>query len=186
MNKFLEKIKNGNQKRLVENTVIFLALLVILMIVINSFEDNSEKNEIMETATIIESNKTDDLEEKLEKILSAIEGVGKTNVMISYSSTISEVPLYDTKENITVTEEKDKEGGTRKTEQTSKEKNVIFEESNSTKSIAIKEKEMPKIIGVIVVAEGANNVKTKENIINAVSAVIDVASHRIQVFSKQK
>ena len=106
--------------------------------------------------------------------------------MISYASTITEVPLYDTKENVTVTEEKDKEGGTRKTEQTSKEKSVIFEENNNAKSLAIKEKEMPKIVGVIVVADGAGNIKVKECIINAVSAVVDVPSHRIQVFSKQK
>lgn len=41
----------------------------------------------------------------------------------------------------------------------------------------------PKIEGVIVTAEGANDVAIKANIIAAVEAVTGVATHKIQVFS---
>ena len=40
----------------------------------------------------------------------------------------------------------------------------------------------PKIEGVIVTAEGANDVSTKTNIISAVEAVTGVPTHKIQVF----
>lgn len=41
----------------------------------------------------------------------------------------------------------------------------------------------PKIEGVIVTAEGANNVNVKANIIAAVEAVTGVPTHKVQVFS---
>lgn len=41
----------------------------------------------------------------------------------------------------------------------------------------------PKIEGVIVTAEGAENPDVKTNIIAAVEAVTGVATHKVQVFS---
>lgn len=41
----------------------------------------------------------------------------------------------------------------------------------------------PKIEGVIVTAEGADNVDIKANIISAIEAVTGVPTHKIQVFS---
>ena len=41
----------------------------------------------------------------------------------------------------------------------------------------------PKVEGVIVTAEGANDVSVKTNIISAVEAVTGVPTHKIQVFS---
>ncbi|MBQ9267166.1 MAG: stage III sporulation protein AG [Clostridia bacterium] len=185
MDKILEKIKTKNPKRMIENAVIFVVLLVILIIVINSLYTPEEEN-TLPTIIATESPKNDTLESKLEKVLSMIDGAGKVNVMISYLSSEEQIPLYDVKENTTVTEEKDKEGGTRKTEQTSTEQSIIFSESSNNKQPFIKQTTTPKVIGVIVVAEGASNMKVKENLINAVEAVLDVPSHRVQVFTKQK
>ena len=111
-------------------------------------------------------------------------GVGNVEVMISYSNTIEQVPMFDTKENTTVVEEEDTNGGTRKTKETLSEQSIIYEEKNSTKIPAIKRTIMPEVIGVIVVAEGANNSVVKENIKNAVEAVLNIPSHRIQIFAK--
>lgn len=111
-------------------------------------------------------------------------GVGEADVMISYSNTIEQVPMFDIKENTTIVEEQDTTGGKRKTEETSNEKNIIFEEKSNSKTPAIKQTIMPEIIGVIVVADGAESSVVKENIKNAVEAVINISSNRIQVFSK--
>ena len=86
MNKLIEKFGFGNQQRLIENIVIFIILLVILMIVINGFGTVEEKSETIPTAIINENKKTDDLEEKLEKILGMIDGVrkGKCNDIVRF------------------------------------------------------------------------------------------------------
>lgn len=41
----------------------------------------------------------------------------------------------------------------------------------------------PKIEGVIVTAEGADNANVKSNIVSAVEAATGVLTHKIQVFS---
>lgn len=104
--------------------------------------------------------------------------------MISYSNTIEQIPMFDIKENTTIVEEQDTTGGKRKTEEKSNEKSIIYEEKNNNKTPAIKQTVMPEIIGVIVVAEGAESAVVKENIKNAVEAVVDISANRIQVFSK--
>lgn len=109
---------------------------------------------------------------------------GKVNVMISYTNSIEKVPLYDTKETTTLTEETDNQGGERKTKEVSNEYTVVYEEGNSNKTAIIKQNIMPEIIGVIVTAEGAENNIIKENIINAVASVTNIASHKIQVFAQ--
>ncbi len=186
MDKIISKFKEGNSKRQIENIVIFIILLIIVIIVINSLFNNEEVvTPNQSNVNVVSTDVTnDELEAKLKKILSCISGVGSVDVMVSYSNTIMQVPMYDTKENTTTIEEEDVNGGKRKTEEVSNEQNIIYEEKNSTKMPAIKQTIMPEVIGVIVVAEGANNSVVKENIKNAVEAVVNIASHRIQVFSK--
>lgn len=45
---------------------------------------------------------------------------------------------------------------------------------------------MPKIEGAIIIAEGGENATIKTNIIQAVSAVTGLATHKIQVFKMSK
>ena len=183
MEKLLEKF-NLNSKKGIENLVIFLVLVIIVIVVINATFTESE-DEIISTATITTRDaQNDSLEEKLENILASIRGVGKVDVMISYTNSLEKVPLYDTKETTTITEETDSNGGERKTKEVSNEYTVVYEEGNSDKTAIIKQNIMPEIIGVIVTAEGAENNSIKENIINAVVAVTNIPNHKIQVFAQ--
>ena len=173
MKNLINNLKLGGKKS-VENLVIILVLVIIVMIVINSLfaEENLEtENEFKEEKSITKSN--DSLEENLASILSTIKGVDEA---------IVKIPLYDTKEVTTITKETDSNGGERMTEETSNEYKAVFEEENSNKKVLIKQSIMPEIIGVIVTCEGAENNIIKENIINAVSAVTNVALNKIQVF----
>lgn len=70
-------------------------------------------------------------------------------------------------------------GGTRVIESTDESKQIIVDTENKP----ITEKViMPKVEGAIVIAEGGDNITTKTNIIQAVSAVTGLATHKIQVF----
>lgn len=186
MEKLLTKFKDVNSKKQIENIVIFIVLLVIVIIVINSLFSQEEGVENVENMVSVSTDNilNDDLEKKLKNILSLISDAGSVEVMISYSNTVEQVPMYDTKENTTVVEEVDTNGGTRKTKETLNEQNIIYEEKSNTKIPAIKRTIMPEVVGVIVVAEGASNSVVKENIKNAVEAVVNIPSHRIQIFAK--
>ena len=183
MDKLIEKF-NLNSKRGIENLVILLVFVIIIMVVINSLF-SEEEDLVATTVNVVKSDNTEDLlETKLKNILETIRGVGKVNVMVAYSNSIEKVPLYDKKETTTVTEEKDNQGGARKTEEVSNELKIVYEEGNNSKTAIIKQNIMPEIIGVIVTAEGAENNTIKEQIINAVVAVTNIPNHKVQVFAK--
>ncbi|MBQ9279824.1 MAG: hypothetical protein IJ215_02085 [Clostridia bacterium] len=186
MEKLFEKFNN---KKMIENLVIFLILAIIVIIVINSmYGDNTSKTNIINTSSresdILQVKSEASLEDRLAHILSFISGAGSVEVMISYKNEIEKIPMTDMKTTTTVTNEKDSNGGERKTEQTSTEQSVIYAENGSNKTPVIQQTMLPEIVGVIVVADGAGNMSVKENLIKAVEATIDVPSHRIQVFAK--
>lgn len=197
-----EKIKNfivkkttEDNKKNIENLVMFLILLIITVIAINVIWGKDEKKEDENNnnyKVLAEYSENDsnnlyeseyNLEEKLEDILSKMQGVGKVNVLITYSQTSSIVPIYSESESTTKTEETDSSGGTRKQEIASVNKEVI---TDSNKGAITKTVVLPKIEGAIVIAEGGKNANTKANIIQAVAAVTGIATYKVQVFEMEK
>ena len=80
------------------------------------------------------------------------------------------------------TEETDSEGGTRKITQTDTKKEVIYEENGEQKTLITQSVISPTVEGAIITAEGAGDITVKTNIIQAVSAVTGLSTHKIQVF----
>lgn len=122
------------------------------------------------------------LEENLEDILSKIAGVGKVQVLITYSESSEVVAMYNEKNTLNSTEETDTNGGVRKIEQTDIDKEIIYEEKDGEKTPITQKVIMPKIEGAIVTAQGAADPTIKTNIIQAVSAATGISTYRIQVF----
>lgn len=189
-NMFLKKTE-GNNKKTIENLIVFIILLIVTIIAINSIwgNDNKKKtntyNAVEEIAVdnIINGNNLDtneyNLENELEDILYKISGVGKVDVMITYSETSKVVAMYDEKIRTSLTEEKDTQGAIRNIQESDTSKEVIMNEENNPITERIV---MPTIEGAVVIAEGADNATVKTNIIQAVSAVTGLSTYKIQVF----
>ena len=184
--------ENSN-KRKIENIVVFIIILVITVILINTIwngkpKTNDEAQEGKTLAKLTEVEKTErneqnsNLEERLENILQNIEGVGKVKVLLTYSESSKNIAMYneDTQQNDT--EETDTNGGNRKIIQNSSKKEVIYQEVNGQKVPVTQSIIEPKIEGAIVTAIGARNSTIKENIVQAVGAATGLATHKIQVF----
>ena len=77
-----------------------------------------------DSSNIIENNEYD-LQTQLEDILSKMNGIGKVDVLITYSQTSTVVPMYSQTESTSITEETDSSGGTRKQESSNLNKEVI-------------------------------------------------------------
>lgn len=191
------KPKEGeNNKRKIENLVIFAIILIVTIVAINYIwnDDNQKNNTItndpnkklaMEENIVSESNLSNtssSIEEKLENILSNIKGVGDVKVLITYSESSKLIPLYDEDSSSTVTEETDSGGGTRVVNETSTSKEVIYEENDGVKTPMTQSVVNPKIEGAIITATGANDAEVKTNIVQAVEAVTGLATYKIQVF----
>ncbi len=187
----------GNEKKKIENLVFFVVLLIITIIIINTIwngdKQTTKQENNMESKQLATSNQntttvndtiqtTEDLEAKLEGILSKIQGVGNVKVCIHYSESSEEVAMYNENSKVSTTEETDTSGGTRKIEETDSQKDIVYKEDDGQKTPITKKIVQPKIEGAIITAQGANYADTKTNIIQAVEAVTGLATHKIQVF----
>ena len=196
LNKLVEKDKEeGNNKKKIENLVFFIIILIITIVIINIIwnDKNTSKN-VKEVDTnkklattnqvqVEQVSKEDTLSQKLEAILSQIQGVGEVKVFINYSESSEVVAMYNENSKSSTTEETDTSGGIRK--ETDSQKDIIYQENNGTKTPMTKKVIEPKIEGAIITAKGANNIDVKTNIIQAVEAATGLATHKIQVFEMQ-
>lgn len=190
----INKSDGSDNKKKIENLVVFIIILIVTIIAINVIwntdskdsKTNSNTNKQLarteEEINEEEINNEDKLRTNLKNILEKINGVGKVDVLITYSESSQIVAMYNENTKETSTEEKDETGGTRVIKESDTQKDVIYEEDNGEKKPITQKTVMPKIEGAIITAQGAANADVKTNIIQAVEAVTGLATHKIQVF----
>ena len=192
----VEKQKEKGNKKNIENLFVFLLILIITIIAINTILRDENKNETSNGIIAdkmlatnenkeINSNEENNLEKKLENILSKIDGVGKVKVLITYSETSEVVAMYNENQKESHTEETDTGGGERKITEVDSSKEIIYKEENGEKYPVTQKVILPRVEGAIVTAEGARNSEIKTHIIQAVEAATGLATHKIQVFAMQ-
>lgn len=123
---FKEKIKSlmlkensKDSKKKIENIVVFIIILIVTVIAINSIwngKEETSKNQdtkVDTTKQLASANNTSSnnevttIEKELETILSNIEGVGKVKVLITYSQSSEVVAMYNENSKNSQVEEKD-------------------------------------------------------------------------------
>ena len=193
-----EEGEQTNDKKKIENLVFFIVILIITVVAINIIWNGNKQTNKQDTNTTskklaleskefvqneqINDNSTSNVEERLEKILSRIEGVGDVKVFINYRESSEIVAMYNENSKVSNTEENDTSGGIRKIQSTDIQKDIIYKEENGEKTPITQKIVQPKLEGAIITAKGANNAEIKTNIIQAVEAVTGLATHKIQVF----
>lgn len=183
---FKEKFFNPNCRRKnIENLVIFL-VGVVIVIIAGSYIFSDD--EVITVSDSYVSNVFDAevFENKLARILSEIDGAGDVKVMISYQTGVENIPLIDTKDSNTVTEESDSDSA-RRTEQNSVETSIIFNQEKSGNKVPyISKTIMPIVEGVIVTCDGGGDDLVKANVIKAVTVITGITANKVQVFPKNK
>lgn len=156
-----------------KNSILFAILLlicgVVLMfsdkVLLGEKPDSTENNE--NTKQEISGN---DTEKRLEDILSNVKGVGMVKVMIEYS----EGPETVIAENHT------KESNFLSGNNQTKEQ---YEAALSNNNPIILKEIKPKVKGVVIVAQGGENVEIKDKLINAVMSLLDIDANKIEVLT---
>jgi len=181
-----DKFFNPNCRRKnIENMVIFLVGVVIVIIAGSYIFSDDEVVAVSENS-VTDVFDADVFENKLAKILSEIRGAGDVKVMISYRTGIETVPLSDTKDSNTVTEESDGDGA-RRTEQSNIETSIIFNQERSGNKVPyISKTIMPVVEGVIVTCDGGGDELVKADVIKAVTVITGITANKVQVFPKNK
>jgi stage III sporulation protein AG len=137
---------------------ILLGLGAVLMLLPNTNDNNASVSEVDEVSY-------DDTEDKMERLLSCVEGAGEVRVMITYKNSGSVELAKD------VSTEKDKE-------RTSDKSNVVLGGDNKPVVLA---ENTPRIEGIVIVAQGGGNIEVKNSLIRAAQALLGVEVNKIEV-----
>lgn len=139
--------------------IYILGAVGILLLILPSFAPK-EAEEPKETE--IKEDYAALLEKRLEDILPGIEGVGRVRVMIT-AKNYGEIRLA-------------------KDEDDSGKKTVILNKKGGGEETEIIEESYPDIEGVVIAAQGGASAVVKENLTEAVGALLGIEAHKIKVF----
>lgn len=193
MSEVKELLRQLISKKYVANIIVVLAVAIIGLIFARDFNflDSSSKESTSETMknNFIEKDnvlKTEEqmLEARLKEILEKIEGSGDVDVMITFEMGSEIVPAADIVENRDRTEENDSNGGVRMVTSENYTESIITT-NNSGESNALVLKEIkPKVRGVIVVSQGAKDVRIEKQLYDAVKTVLQISGNQVQIYAK--
>lgn len=120
------------------------------------------------------------LEKRLEDTLSRVSGVGAVEVMITLEATQELVLEKDRETENSSTTEEDSQGGNRFSQQISQSESTVYHSSGNNEPYVVKTL-LPKVKGVVVVAQGAGTGNINRNITDMVQALFNVEAHKVKV-----
>ena len=152
MNSILGKwIKKRNKSDFV---VLILLGVMVMIVAMPTGAKQSQK----------ETQTQEQKEQQLKELLEHMDGVGKTRVMLTFSDEGTD----QLDKNVT------KDGN-------KKEEITVVYDTGDTRQPYVICRQMPKIEGVVVVAQGGGNAKTVTEISNAVMSLFPVEAHKVVV-----
>lgn len=198
MGKIMEwlKLQDKKNKNLLYNITFFIGIGVLLIILGDTAFNNlprklEEKrdNLVSNEGNLKEMNKTyeDVIEERLKEIFSKMEGVGKVEVMVTISYGKEIFLAEDVNSNYSRTIEEDSQGGKREITSEDIQSKTVMQNtgSGSTQPVILKEK-YPEIKGVLILAEGGEDPRVKQQLTAASETLLGVPAHKVQVFKMNK
>jgi len=175
----IASFKKLDTKKKIQYVAVLLLAIIILTIYFSSFKSGGGGTVPPEASKAV--SEFDDLESRLEEILSKIDGAGKVDVMITYESTPEKVPALSVDKQISSTTDIG-ENGNSTTNIENTQSNVVTVNGGSGSDALVLKENTPKILGVIVIAEGADNITVKLDLLNAVETVLNVSPDRVDVY----
>jgi stage III sporulation protein AG len=124
-------------------------------------------------------------ENQLKEALETISGVGTVSVVVNVESAGEKIVEKNRITGNQVTKETDREGGKREVEDQSTDEQVVIIQDGEKETPIVVQTKKPEIRGVLIVAQGADNIYIKKTIIESVTRVLGVPSHRVAVASKK-
>ena len=171
-------------KKLEMAVYVGLALLIVVLYLSTLFPKESKQAALQpEAKSNVYTSQTElEVEQRLENVLSSIRGAGRVEVMITYETGPEIVTAMNTDTNTNRSETVDNGKESKVEQQTESKKPATVSGGGGTEPIVITEKQ-PSVRGVIVVAEGADNIKVRMDLQRAVQTVLDVPAANIEVFA---
>ncbi len=126
------------------------------------------------------------LQQRLEKILSCVEGAGRVEVMMTFQDSGEKILNKDISQSSDTLTEQDSAGGSRSSQENSYQENTILSGDSYSSGIpyVIQEK-TPCVEGILVVSDGGDSPVVVEKITDALSALFQLSPHKIKVLKRE-
>jgi len=163
------------------NLFILVGILGIMLIFLSETTDNKEKYAETETSTFTYKKQ---IETEMSDLLSLVNGAGKVKVMVTLESGEENIYVWQEKtseERKTVSADSSRQESI----QTSYENEIVTIDKNGQKNALIEKTLQPVIQGVVVVCQGADDIKVVSDITDAVSVALNVSTNRICVIKME-
>jgi len=168
VNSLKEKFKDAfEQKNSKTKILIAVGVIGILLILLSEISFPASKKETEVTKTDYTSY-VNELDDKLNNLISSIDGVGKCKVMITLKSTSESVYA------------KNIQNSQSDSSASQNSEYVIYDGKDGDSPILIQEN-FPEIEGIAIVCSGGDNIAVRERVIQCVSSLFNISSNRISV-----
>lgn len=175
---FLQRIK-----KIKHIEVIICIVLIAIMLIVYAGWQKSDRVASKEGSETVSAYA--ETEKRLATVLSKIEGAGKVECMITYDGT-SELITAKTSTQNTVTREDNSGGSALKTVTSDESSTPVMVTVNGEQVPVVLKEINPQIVGVIIVAEGANDVGVRLRLQKAAATVLNIDANKIQIFTMNK
>ena len=155
---------------------IIIGLVCVLVLIVYFISSNAKDNVTSSNTGQVTSASlyAQELESKLCNVLSQIDGAGKVSAMVTLESGGEIVVATSTEERINTSS-----STSNSTQSNTKVESPVI--VNNSPLVVMEY--LPKIKGVIIVAEGASNVKVKLELLKAVQTLIDIDYSHIEILA---
>ena len=176
MGKKIDKIRDliKKDKKLV--LMLLLAIVGVVLLLCSEFL-SKEKTEETARSVVDTCEYAETIEKKLVEIISAIEGAGSVSVMVTIETGEENVYAKQVKS--------DEQSDDEKTASQYEYEYIVVKSGTSSENGMLLKVIEPNIRGVAIVCDGGDNAAVRENIINTVSAVLNIKTNKISVCKKK-
>ena len=172
-NTFLNFLRKDS-KKLKADLIAVLATGVVLIIIGNTFfgptGSSTEKITTTQNTEVSKSDASEELERRLMEVFSSIEGAGKVKVMVT---------LKAGNEIIVAQEERIKESNDGVDMEN---KVVVLSQGNGVERPLILKEMYSEVEGIIIVAEGGDDIFVKNALSKGAQALLNVPAHKVEIF----
>ncbi len=200
MGKIIEKYQLG--KWFQRDNLVILVLMGILLVVIvwPTQNQTASKTDVLQNQNNVNNpnnipvnesisnspyealyDYTEYLEKKLENALVDMKGVGRVKVLITLDTSAELVVEKDEPMVRNNTTENDKDGGSRIVYQMDAGESTVYEKQGSNETPYVTKTILPKISGILILAEGAGTGNVSKNISEIAQALFGIEAHKVRV-----
>jgi stage III sporulation protein AG len=119
--------------------------------------------------------------DRLAAILSQVRGAGQVSVMVTYDTSVINVPVTNTNTQQTKTKEHASDDSVRDSDTTTTTVTNVM----AGDAVAVSQQQRPKVAGVTVVADGAGDARVRYDLTQAVARQLDIPSYKVTVRPRQ-